>query len=164
MQHYTSHPYANRSKYISIEIYGSQGTMLLYDKTIILESITNSRVVCIVATFNKNNHRAIHIIAIYKAPFLSLMTFLSTIQKLISNSSTICHTIILGEFDVGVLQKQTSEATHLFQFMNVNQNETSILSKYHNIWFTTRSYLVKWSMCTIHIRKNYGLLDKSQTY
>jgi hypothetical protein len=121
MQHYTSHPYANRSKYISIEIYGSQGTILLYDKTILLKSITNSRAEFIVATFNKNNHRAIHIIAIYKPPFLSLMTFLSTIQKLISNSSTICHTIILGEFDVDVLQKQTSEATHLFQFMNVNK-------------------------------------------
>ncbi len=43
MQHYTSHPYANCSKYISIEIYESQGTMLLYDKTIILEFITNFR-------------------------------------------------------------------------------------------------------------------------
>jgi len=107
MQHYTSHPYANRSKYISIEIYGSQGTMLLYDKTITLESITNSRAKFIVATFDQNNHQEIHIIAIYKPPFLSLMTFLSTIQKLISNSSTICHTIILGEFNVDVLQKQT---------------------------------------------------------
>jgi hypothetical protein len=56
MQHYTSHPYADRSKYISIEIYGCQGTILLYDKTIILESITNSRAEFIVATFNKNNH------------------------------------------------------------------------------------------------------------
>jgi hypothetical protein len=75
----------------------------------------------ITASFNIDTHLTIHIIAIYKPPFLSLMTFLSTIQKLISNSSTICHTIILGEFDVGVLQKQTSEATHLFQFMNVNK-------------------------------------------
>jgi hypothetical protein len=56
MQHYTSHPYTNHSKYISIEIYESQGSMLLYDKTIILESITNSRAEFIVATFNKNNH------------------------------------------------------------------------------------------------------------
>jgi hypothetical protein len=121
MQHYTSHPYTNHSKYISIEIYESQGSMLLYDKTIILESIINSRVEFIVATFNKNKHWAIHIVAIYKPPFLSLLTFLSTIQKLISNYSTICHTIILGEFDVDLLQKQISEATHLFQFMNVNK-------------------------------------------
>jgi hypothetical protein len=56
MQHYTSHPYTNRSKYISIEMNESQGTMLLYDKTIILESITNFRAEFIVATFNKNNH------------------------------------------------------------------------------------------------------------
>jgi hypothetical protein len=44
MQHYTSHPYANHPKYTSIEIYENQGTMLLYDITIILdssESITN---------------------------------------------------------------------------------------------------------------------------
>jgi len=31
MQHSTSHPYANHPKYTLIEIYGSQGTMLLYD-------------------------------------------------------------------------------------------------------------------------------------
>jgi hypothetical protein len=45
MQHYTSHPYANHAKYTSIEIHGSQGTMLLDDRTIIFdsnESITNS--------------------------------------------------------------------------------------------------------------------------
>jgi hypothetical protein len=57
MQHYTSHPYASHSKHTSIEIYGSQGTMLLYDRTIILDSsksITNSRAKFIVATFNQN--------------------------------------------------------------------------------------------------------------
>jgi hypothetical protein len=45
MQHYTSHPYANHAKYTSTEIYGSRGTMLLDDRTIIFdsnESITNS--------------------------------------------------------------------------------------------------------------------------
>jgi hypothetical protein len=36
MQHYTSHPYANHPKYTSIEIYGSQKTMLSYDKIIYL--------------------------------------------------------------------------------------------------------------------------------
>jgi hypothetical protein len=44
MQHYISHPYANHAKYTSIEIYGSQGTMLLDDRTIIFDSsasITN---------------------------------------------------------------------------------------------------------------------------
>jgi GTPase SAR1 family protein len=44
MQHYISHPYGNHPKYTSIEIYGSQGIMLLYDITIILDSsecITN---------------------------------------------------------------------------------------------------------------------------
>jgi hypothetical protein len=42
---HTQYPYINHPKYTSIEIYGSQGTMLLYDKTNILdssESITNS--------------------------------------------------------------------------------------------------------------------------
>jgi hypothetical protein len=122
MQHYTSHPYASHSKYTSIEIYGSQGIMLLYDITIIFHSsklITNCRAKFIVATFNENTHQAIHIIAIYKPPFLSLTTFLSTIEKLVSNSSTICPTIILDDFNVDILQKQTSKATHLFQFMNV---------------------------------------------
>lgn len=31
-------PYANHSKYILILIYGNKGTMLLYDKTMILHS------------------------------------------------------------------------------------------------------------------------------
>jgi hypothetical protein len=79
MQHYTSHPYANHPKYTSIEVYGSQGPMLLYDKTITLdsnESITSFRAKFIVATFNKNIFHVIHIIIVYKPPSLSLTTFL----------------------------------------------------------------------------------------
>ncbi len=86
MQHYTSHPHANHAKYTSIEIYGSQGTMLLYDRTIIFDSsgsITNFGTKFIVATFKQNSRRTIHIIAIYKPPFLLLTTFLFTFQKLI---------------------------------------------------------------------------------
>jgi hypothetical protein len=97
MQHYTSHPYANHLRYTSIEIYRSQRTMLLYDITIILdssESTTNYGAEFIVATFNKTTRQAIHIIAIYKPPSLLLTTFLSTLQKLISKSSTICPIII----------------------------------------------------------------------
>ncbi len=79
IQHYISHPHANHPKYTSIEIYGSQGTMLLYDRIIILdsnESITSFRVEFIIATFNKNICRTIHIIVVYKPPSLSLTTFL----------------------------------------------------------------------------------------
>jgi hypothetical protein len=71
--------------------------MLLYDITIILESsesITNYGVEFIVATFNKTTRQAIHIVVVYKPPSLLLTTFLSTLEKLISNSSTICPTII----------------------------------------------------------------------
>jgi hypothetical protein len=106
MQHYTSHAYVNHPKYTSIEICGNQGTMILYDRTIIFdssESITHFGAKFIVATFNKNTHRAIHIIVVYKPPSLSLTTFCSTFQKLISNSSTICPTIILSDFNVDVL-------------------------------------------------------------
>jgi hypothetical protein len=109
MQHYTSHPYANHPKYTSIEIYGSQRTMLLYDITIILdssESIINYGAEFIVATFHKTTRQAIHIIAVYKLPSSLLMTFLSTLQKLISKSSTICPIIILSDFNVDVLQKK----------------------------------------------------------
>jgi hypothetical protein len=66
---------------------------------------------------------------------------LSTIQKLISKFSTICPTIILANFNVDMLQKQTSKATHLFQFMNVNkmklqfQQSTTIYgSQLDHIW------------------------------
>jgi hypothetical protein len=79
MQHYISHPYANHPKYISIEIYGSQGPMLLYDIPITLdssESITSFRAKFIVATFNKNICQVIHIIIIYELSSLSLTSFL----------------------------------------------------------------------------------------
>jgi hypothetical protein len=62
----------------------------------------------------KNTRWAIHIIAIYKPPFLSLMTFLSTIQNFISNSSTICHTFILGDFNVDVLPKKKLQKQHIY--------------------------------------------------
>jgi hypothetical protein len=79
MQHYTSHPCANHPKYTSIEIYGSQGLLLLYDTPITLdssESITSFKVKFIVATFNKNICRVIHIIIVYNPSSLSLTTFL----------------------------------------------------------------------------------------
>jgi exonuclease III len=111
----SSHQYSNHSKYKSIVTYKSQGTMLLYDRNIVLDScecVIMSRSKFLATSFNTNTCRAIHIIAIYKPPSLSLTIFLSTLRKLISKSSTICPIVVLGDFNVDVLKKQTSKVKH----------------------------------------------------
>jgi hypothetical protein len=45
---------------------------------------------------------------------------LFTFQKFILKISTFLK-IVLGDFNVDVLKKKTSKATHLFQFMNKNK-------------------------------------------
>ncbi len=95
----SSHQYSNHSKYKSIVTYKGQGTMLLYDRSIVLDScecVTMSRSKFLATSFNTNTCRAIHIIAIYKPPSLSLTIFLSTLQELISKSSIICPIVVLG--------------------------------------------------------------------
>jgi hypothetical protein len=119
MQHYTS-----------LESYVSQGTMLLYSS----ESITNSGIGFIVTSFNKNICQTVHIIAVYKPPSLSLTTFLHPLKTYIKFFLHMSHNF-LGDFNVDALQKKTSKATYLCQFMNVIK--TSISTKYHNIWFAT---------------------------
>ncbi len=59
IQNKSSHQYSNDSKYKSIITYKSQGTMLLYDRNIVLdscESVIMSRSEFIVASFNTNIH------------------------------------------------------------------------------------------------------------
>jgi hypothetical protein len=110
-QNKSSHQYSNHSKYKSIVTYGSQGTMLLYDKNIVLdscESVTMYGLEFIVTSFNTNTFLVVHIIAIYKPPSLSLIILSSTLQELISKSPTICPIVVLGDFNVDVFKKQTS--------------------------------------------------------
>jgi len=67
-QNKSSHQYSNHSKYKSIVTYGSQGTMLLYDTSIVLDSyefVTMSRSKFIAASFNTNTCQIVHIIVIY---------------------------------------------------------------------------------------------------
>jgi exonuclease III len=77
-QNKSSHQYSNHSKYKSIVTYKSEGTMLLYDKSIVFdlcESVTIYGSKFVVASFNTNTCLVVHIIAIYKPPFLSLTIF-----------------------------------------------------------------------------------------
>jgi hypothetical protein len=143
-QNKSSHQYSNHSKYKSIVTYESQGTMLLYDRSIVLDSceyVKMSRSKFIVASFNINIHRAIHIIVVYKPPSLSLTIFLSTLQELISKSPTICPIVVLRDFNEDVLFKKTSEVRHLLEFMTINkmklqfQESTTIYgSQLDHIW------------------------------
>jgi len=60
-------------------VYGSMGTMLLYNKHINLYSIANTNfylgLKIIIATFNNQSRHAIHVIAIYKPFTLPLTHF-----------------------------------------------------------------------------------------
>ncbi len=83
--------------------------MLLYDRNIVLDScefVIMSGLEFKVASFNTSIHWTIHIIAVYKPPYLSLTIFLSTFQELISKSPTICPIVVLGDFNVDVLKKK----------------------------------------------------------
>jgi len=58
-QNKSSHQYSNHSKYKSIVTYGSQGTMLLYARSIVFDScefVTMFGSGFIVASFNTNTH------------------------------------------------------------------------------------------------------------
>jgi hypothetical protein len=143
-QNKSSHQYSNHSKYKSTITYGSQGTMLLYDKSIVLDScefVTMYRSKFIAASFNTNICRVVHIIAVYKPPFISLIILLSTFQELISKSPTICPIVVLRDFNVDVFKKQTLQVRHLFEFMAINKmklqfQENTIIygSQLDHIW------------------------------
>jgi hypothetical protein len=77
----------------------------------------------IIASFNIDTHRTVHIIAIYKPPSLSLTKKLSTVQKLILKSPIFYLIIVLRDFNVDVLQKKTLEVKHLLKFMSINKME-----------------------------------------
>jgi len=107
-QNKSSHQYSNHSKYKKIVTYESQGTMLLYDRSIVLDSC-EFVIMCglefIAASFNTTTYRIVHIIVVYKPPFLSLTILLSTFQELISKSPNICPIVVLEDFNVDVLKK-----------------------------------------------------------
>ena len=58
----------------------------------------------IATTFNKNTIEALYIICIYKAHSCSLPTFLNPLETLIQTSPEQYPTIILGDFNVDVLE------------------------------------------------------------
>jgi len=122
-QNKPSHQYSNHSKYKKIITYKSQGTMLLYDRNIVFDScefVTMFGLEFIVASFNTNTRRIVHIIVVYKPPSLSL-TICSTLQELISKSPTICPIVVLRDFNVDVFKKQTFKVRDLFKFMTINK-------------------------------------------
>ncbi len=82
----------------------------------------------------------------FKPPSLSLTKKLSTLQKLISKSPTIYPIVVLGDFNVDVLKKQTSEVRHLFEFMTIHkmklqfqENTTIYGSQLDHIWSNNTS-------------------------
>ncbi len=78
-QNKSSHQYSNHSKYKKIVTYKREGTMILYNRNIVFDSckfVTMFGLEFIVASFNTNTRRTIHIIVVYKPPSLSLTIFL----------------------------------------------------------------------------------------
>jgi exonuclease III len=108
------------SKYKYISIFDGHGSLLLYDNYMVLHSYEtkiHNGSEYITSTFNVSTRRAIHVISVYKSHSTSLIEFLNILDNLISKAPQFCPLIIVGDFNVDMLQLQTRESSYLLSFM-----------------------------------------------
>jgi hypothetical protein len=67
-------------------------------------TITSDGVKYIVANFNINTWKTIHIICVYKVHSCSIFTFLNNLQTIIQQSPKHCPIITMGVFNVDILK------------------------------------------------------------
>jgi endonuclease/exonuclease/phosphatase family metal-dependent hydrolase len=102
-------------------VYGSIGTMLLYNKHINLYS-TNTKIYLgleiIIVTFNNQSQHAIHVIVIHKPFTLPLTHFFNALKQTMLILPQNCPTIVLGDFNVNMLDNINKSTQNLTQFMS----------------------------------------------
>jgi hypothetical protein len=116
------HKFIDISKYNYLSAYDGHGLLMLYDKNMTLNSYEITTIdgsEYIMATFNSKTRNAIHVISVYKAHNCSITTFLKALQNLIQKSIARCPTIILGDFNIDILDcnDSTQNKTKLVEFM-----------------------------------------------
>jgi hypothetical protein len=115
--------FIDTSKYSYISVFDGHGILMLYDGPMILhsfETFTIDGSKYIAATYNIKIQKAIYIICVYKAHTCSISAFLENLQTLIQKSPIHCSTIILGDFNIDILEdnNDTSKKGQSIQFMN----------------------------------------------
>ncbi len=97
-----SRKYNPHLPYSYISIHDGHGLMMMYDVHIHLDSfntITNYGLKYIVATFNINTQKEIHIVCVYKLHSFLVFAFLNKLQITIQHSPKHCPIIIMGDFN-----------------------------------------------------------------
>jgi len=91
-----------------INVNGQNGTIITYNNFTTLSSqifFTSLDAKYIVATFNANTRKAIHIIVVYGPSTLSLSIFIIHLQKFLDLMPIFCPMIIIDNFDIDMLIK-----------------------------------------------------------
>jgi len=104
-----------------ISVNGQNGAMIIYDNFTTLsshETFTSLRVEYIATTFNANTRKAIHIVAIYKLSTLSLSMFVIYFQIFLDLMPISCPMIIIGNFNIDMLDYYSTQSNELQSFMD----------------------------------------------
>jgi hypothetical protein len=88
----------------------------------------------IVATFNANTRKAIHIITIYKPSTLSLSMFIIHFQKFLDLMPISCPTIIIDDFNINMFDQNSTQPNELQSFMDQYSMELQFLKSSNNLW------------------------------
>jgi len=103
--------------------------MIIYDKFTTLsshETFTILGVEFIIAIFNTNIRKSIHIITIYKPSTLLLSRFINQLQKLLNLMPTYCVAIIMGDLNIDMFDQNLTQPNDLKFFYELLFNGTSI--------------------------------------
>jgi len=90
---------------------GRNGAMIIYDNFTTLsshETLTSLRIEYIVATFNANTRKVIHILTICRPSILSLSMFIIHLQKFLDLMPICCSTIIIGDFNIDMFDQNST--------------------------------------------------------
>jgi hypothetical protein len=110
----------NTRTHSMISVNGWNGSTIIYDNFTTLsshETFTSLRVEYITTTFNANTRNVIHIITIYKPSTLSLSMFKIHLQKFLDLMPISCPTIIIGCFNINMLDQNSTQPNELQSFM-----------------------------------------------
>ena len=118
--------FIDTSKHSFLSVYDRNGTMIVYDnhtKLFFHETHFTLGAEFIVASFDTNTRKSIHIIALYRPSTLPVTTFLNHLRHFLNKIPISCPTTILGDFNINMLNQNSSDVKELQHFM-----------KFHNMY------------------------------
>ena len=125
-------------------VYDCNGTMIVYDnhtKLFFHETHFTLGAKFIVASFNTNTRKSIHIIALYRPSTLPVTTFLNHLRHFLNKIPISCPTTILGDFNINMLNQNSYDVKgfqHFMKFYNMylqfQENTTIYDSHNDHLW------------------------------